>query len=181
MTINDALTEISRTRQRKNIEPVGASPYEVVKFTGLPLAKVIAELKAMRADGLLRLKTDKAGTVYYCFADVAALRLPEADVPETDEAEQETENGEKKIKPASAEKTLQKLRRRQHEVLTNLSSCVNPAEYQRLAKEYSELCYKIEAEENLCDTAAANLHGKLDRAKRTVTVPRNHEKRGLNK
>ena len=181
MTINDALTEISRTRQRKNIEPVGASPYEVVKFTGLPLAKVIAELKAMRADGLLRLKTDKAGIVYYCFADVAALQQPEIDEPETNEAGQ-TENGEKPIaQSASAEKTLQKLRRRQHEVLTNLSGCVNPAEYQRMAKEYSELAYKSEVEEKLRDAASANLHGQLDRAKRTVTVPHNYEKRGLSK
>lgn len=167
MTVDEALIEISQMREHKHIEPIGATPYELVQWTGLPLAKVIAELRSMRDDGILLLKPDKQGRIFYCYVQPDYY--------------QEADDAEPLATKESARQNLQILQDRQKGLLAQLQKTTDTAEYQRLAREYSELTYKIETEQVLKDTAAANKLGKLDRAKRTVAIPHNYEKRGLNK
>lgn len=170
MTVDEALIEISQMCEEQHIEPIGATTYDLMRRTGQSLSNVLAELRAMRSDGIVNTKLDLQGNTFWCFKNPAYYQETAAEQPQST--------------AESATTKLEKLEARQKALLSQLKKCVetgNTAEYQRIAREYSEIEYQIEVEQVLKDSSAANKSGKLDRAKRTVAVPHNYEKRGLSK
>lgn len=71
---------------------------------------------------------------------------------------------------------LETLQALQDEVFEQLIRTTNSADYQRLAKQYSELAYAIECEQNLITK-----NDDLKNIARLVRQPSNIGKRGLNK
>lgn len=168
MTVEEALIDISQKRDRQHIEPIGAMAFELKQITGQPLSEVLAKLRNMRDEGIVLVKPDKQGCIFWCYVNPDYYQ-------ETDDDAEPLATAE------SVKQNLQIMQDRQKGLLAQMQHTTDAAEYQRLAREYSELEYKIETEQVLKDGAAANKHGQLDRCKRTVAVPHNYEKRGLSK
>ena len=168
MTVEEALIDISQKRDRQHIEPIGAIPFELKQITGQPLSEVLTKLRTMRDEGIVLVKPDKQGRIFWCYVNPDYYR-------------ENDDDAEPLATKETAKQNLQILQDRQKGLLAQMQNTTDTAEYQRLAREYSELSYKIETEQVLKDSTAANKNGKLDRCKRTIAVPHNYEKRGLSK
>ena len=67
MTTEEALIKISNVRYRQHQQPIGATRFELMQFTGYTLRQTLNDLNEMRDAGVVDVKVQKGNTVYYTF------------------------------------------------------------------------------------------------------------------